>query len=97
MALVPERERLEQWMREILLEVALDPRQVAEVLRLAVALVEPGEESKDFGRALRAHRRIGRGKAFGAEAGIGRRATPHIERGEPHLEIVGHVDARVLQ
>ena len=84
-------------MGEIAVEVALDPRQVPQILRLAVPLVEPGEDAQDLGRSLRAHRRIGGGEARGVEGGVGRRPAPHIEGGQPHLEILRHVDARVLQ
>ena len=56
-------------MGEVARKVALDPRQVAQVVRLAVALVEPGEEAKDLGGALRAHRGIGGGETLGVKAG----------------------------
>ena len=62
-----------------------------------IALVEPGEEAEDLGGALGAHRGIGGGEALGVEGGIDCRPAAHIERGETHLEIFGHVDARILQ
>src|SRR6185312_2670862 len=49
MILIPERERLKQRMGEVALEVALDPRQVAQIVRLAVALVQSCEEAEDLG------------------------------------------------
>src|SRR5208337_1261451 len=54
-ALIPEDKRPEQRMLEVLGEMALDPRQVGQILRLAVPLVEPRENAQNFGRALRAH------------------------------------------
>src|SRR6185437_7468666 len=71
--LIPERERLKQRMGEVALEVALDPRQVAQVVWLAVALVQSCEEAEDLGCALRAHRRIGGGETLGIERRIGAR------------------------
>ena len=61
-------------MGEVARQVALDARQVPQILRLAVALVEAGEDAEDLGRALRAHHRIGGGEALGVEGGIGGRA-----------------------
>src|SRR5882672_2907750 len=68
---IPDRERLKQRVREIARQIALDPRQVAQVLRLVIALVEPGEEAKDLCGALGAHRGIGGGEALGVEGWIG--------------------------
>src|SRR5271154_4033312 len=87
---IPDRERLKQWMGEIARQVALDPRQVMQVLWLAVALVEPGEQAKDLGGALGAHRGIGGGEALGVKGGFSGRPAPHIEGGQTHLEILLH-------
>ena len=84
-------------MGEIAGQIALDPRQVAQVLGLFVALIEAGEQAKDFGRALGAHCGIAGGEALGVKGGVHRGPAAHIERGQPHLEIFGHVDAGVLQ
>src|SRR3984957_21228424 len=43
-ALIPDRKRPKQRMGEIAGQIALDPRQVAQVLRLVIAFVEPGEQ-----------------------------------------------------
>src|ERR1700674_587141 len=61
MGLIPELDRLQQGMRKTLAEIAFYARQVREVSRLAVALIEPRENAEDLGRPLRAHRRIGGG------------------------------------
>src|SRR5882757_6354114 len=42
---IPDRERLKQRVSEIARQIALDSRQVAQVLRLMIALVEAGEET----------------------------------------------------
>src|SRR4029077_1492916 len=95
--LIPDRKRPKQRMGEVAREVTLDPRQVAKVLGLFVALIEPGEQAKNLRGALGAHRGIGGGEALGVEGRIDSRPAAHIEGGETHLEILGHVDARGLQ
>src|ERR1700722_16543205 len=94
---IPDRERLKQWMGEIARQIALDPRQVAQVLGLMIAFVEPSEQAKDLGGALGSHRRIGGGEALGLEGRIGNPPAAHVEGGETHLEILRHIDARILQ
>ena len=56
-------------MLEVLGEMALDPRQVGQILRLAVPLVEPRENAQNFGRALRAHCSVGRSESAGSKPG----------------------------
>src|SRR5690349_5807095 len=85
--LIPERERLKQRMGEVALEVALDPRQVAQVIRLAVALVESGEETENLCRALRAQRRIGGGETLGIERRVGCGPAAHVEGRQTHLQV----------
>src|ERR1700722_17116474 len=94
---IPDRERLKQRVSEIARQMALDPRQVAKVLGLFVALIEPGEKAEDLGGALRAHRGIGGGEALGVKSWIGGRPATHVEGRETHLEILRHIDAGVLQ
>src|SRR6202044_1469686 len=95
--LIPDRKRPKQWMGEVAREVTLDPRQVAQILRLMFAFVEPGEQAEDLGGALGSRRGIGGSEALGVEGWIGGRPSAHIEGRETHLEILRHVDARVLQ
>src|ERR1700722_5550443 len=75
---IPDRKRLKQRMGEVAREVTLDPRQVAQVLRLMIAFVESGEQAKNLGGALRAHRGIGGGEALGVKGGIGGRPAAHV-------------------
>src|SRR5277367_5900711 len=77
--LIPERKRPKQRMGEIAGQVALDPRQVAQVLGLAVPLVEAGEDAEDLGRPLGARRRISCSEALGVECGVGRGPAPHVK------------------
>src|SRR6185312_13626115 len=55
---VPAVERRQRGMRQRALQIAPHARQVAQVLRLAVAAVEAGEDAEDFRGALRSERRI---------------------------------------
>src|SRR6185437_13537181 len=84
---IPDRERLKQRMGEIARKIAFDPRQVAQVLGLVIALVEPGEEAKDLRGALGAHCGIGDREFLGVKARVGCRSAPHVQGGETHLEI----------
>src|SRR5271156_5614634 len=68
--LIPDRKRLKQRMGEIARQIALHPRQVAQILRLMIAFVESGEEAEDLGGALGSHRGIGGGEALGVEGRI---------------------------
>src|ERR1700733_1175617 len=65
--LIPDRKRPKQRMGEVARKVTLDPRQVAQVLRLMIAFVESGEQAKNLGGALGSHRGIGGGEALGVE------------------------------
>src|ERR1700691_4089457 len=76
---IPDPKGLKQRMGEIAGQIALDPRQVAKVLGLFIALIESGEEAEDLGGALGSHRGIGGGESLGVKGGIGRRPAAHIE------------------
>ena len=93
----PLPQRFERGMGEVLGERPLDARQQPQILRLAVAAVEPREKAENLGRALRAHDRIGGGEGAGIEGGIGNGAPAGIEREQPQFEIAGDFAARVLQ
>src|SRR5579864_8051944 len=64
---IPIGEQAECRMRQRALQIVRYARHVKQVLRLAVAAVEPGENAEDFGRALRRQRRIKLGEAGGVE------------------------------
>src|SRR5947209_4868469 len=78
MVLVPEQKRVQQRMSEVLCQVALDPRQMVEVLRLAVPLLETGENAEDLGCALRRHRSVGGSEAFRVEVRVDRGAAADV-------------------
>ena len=84
-------------MGEVADEVGFDPRQVLEVLRLAVALVEAGEDAEDLGGALRGHDRVGPREGRDVEGGIGGPPLARIEADQLQLELRRHGHARILQ
>src|SRR5215207_439551 len=57
--LAPRRKPRQGRMREISREIRLDARKVAQVLGLAVAPVQAGEDAEHLGGALRGHDRVG--------------------------------------
>ena len=84
-------------MGEVADEVGFDPRQVLEVMRLAVATVEAGEDAEDLGGALAAHDRVGAGEGRHVEGGIGASPLAGIEADELQFELRRHGHARILQ
>ena len=84
-------------MRQRATQVAPYARHMAQILRLAVALLEPREDAEDLGRALRRERRIDLREQLGIEAVIGRVPLSQIARQQLNFERFRHVDARVLQ
>src|ERR1700684_1289816 len=92
--LIPDRKRPKQWMGEVAREVTLDPRQVAQILRLMIAFVEAGEQAKNLGGALGSRRGIGGSEALGVEGWIGGRPSAPIEGRETPLDILLHVSHR---
>src|ERR1700722_11088307 len=87
--LIPDRKRPKQRMSEVTRKIALDPRQVAQVLGLVITFVEASEKPQDLCAALGAHCGIGDGELLRIKAGISGRSAPHVEGGEAHLEILG--------
>ncbi len=67
-----------------------------EILRLAVALIQPRENSQYLGRTLRRQDRISLGEGGHIERGIGFAPQFGVRGEELQLQIVGHVDASVL-
>ncbi len=97
MSLIPAFDGRKRGMLEVFPQVAFDARHVREIGGLAVAPVQPGEYAEDFGRALRAHKRIRGGKIRHREVCIRLAARHRVVREQPQFEFVAHVDARVLQ
>ena len=80
------------------LQIAPYARHVTQILRLAVAPVEPGEDAEDLGGALRrrASRRAARKPAASKSGSASSRACD-VAAEQRDLQRLRHVDARVLQ
>ena len=77
MRLIPALQLFEGGVVEIAAQIALDARQMLQVVRLAVALVEAGEDAGDLGVALGAEDGIGAGEIDQVEIRrVARRAAP---------------------
>src|SRR5690242_14682453 len=97
MLLVPAGEAREGRMPQRTLQIAEHARQVAKILRLAVALVEPRENTQDFGRTLHGERRIKLGELRHVEGLVGDGTRPHITADQVEFQPLGHVHARILK
>ena len=69
---------------------------MTQVLRLAVAAVEPGKDAENLGRPLRRERCVKLGEGGGVEALI-LEARTHVAAEQRHFQRFRDVDARVLQ
>src|SRR6266540_7539488 len=90
---VPRLERRQRRVAEGALQIAADAGQMAQVLRLAVALVEAGENAEDLRGALGRERRIDHREGGEVEGGIGGPPRPYVTAEQLELELLRHVDA----
>src|SRR2546428_6070038 len=79
-------------MGERAVQIAVYPRQMTQILRLAVAAVEPREDAQDLGGALRSQRRVEFQKFGGAETGVRGLAGADIAAEQRHLQLLRDVD-----
>src|SRR6266568_8896325 len=84
-------------MGERAIQIAVYPRQMTQILRLAVAAVEPREDAQDLGGALRSQRRVELQKFRSLERGIGGLAGADIAAEQRHLQVLGDVDPGILE
>ncbi len=70
---------------------------MTQILRLAVAPVEPGEDAEDLGGALRGQRRVEPRESGGVETPVVGAARAGVAAEQRDLQRFRHVDARVLQ
>lgn len=84
-------------MREGALQVIGDARHVPQILRLAIALVEAGEDAEYLRGALRGERRIELHEVACFEAWVGLAAGADIAADQFYLQGFGHVHPRILQ
>src|SRR5262249_32332397 len=84
-------------MAERALQIPPDARQMPQVLRLAIAHVEPCENAKNLARALGGERRIDLDELRSVEIGRTTAAAAHISAEQRKLSLFRHVDTRILQ
>src|SRR6476659_4691936 len=70
---------------------------MAKILRLAIALIEPGENAQDLGRTLRRERRINLGELRHVERLVGHGTGAHIAADQIELQGLRHVYAGILK
>src|SRR5712671_13455 len=77
--------------------IGMDAGQMPQVLWLAVAAVEPRENAEDFRRPLGGKRRVKPPERSGVEMRIVCPARLHIACKQRNLQLLGHIDARILE
>jgi hypothetical protein len=97
MLLIPASEVVQSWMTKVLGKIPFDAREICKILRFVVSFIEPGENAKDFARALSAHNRVGAGKPRDIESWFGFAPQARIIGKQLQFGIFRHIDARVLQ
>src|SRR5712664_3976817 len=78
-------------------EIGPDSRLVAQILRFAIAAVEPCKGTEQPRVALRRHDGIELGKLSRIEAVVSGAPRLDIARQQRKLELLGYIDPRVLQ
>src|SRR5262245_37302149 len=95
---VPRGKRAgERRMAERTLQIAPYARHVTQILRLAVAQVEPCEDAENLAGALGRERDVVLDELAVVEGGIGEPARADIAGGQRQFVLLGNVNARVLQ
>ena len=84
-------------MAERALQIPPDPRQMPQVLRFAIAHVEPCENAENLARALGGERCIDRDELRRVKIGCATAAAAHILAEQRKLPLFGDVDTRILQ
>src|SRR5262245_12304990 len=97
MPAIPLIERRQRRMRERTLQIGPYPRHVSQILRLAVADIQAGEYAEDLARTLRRQRDVVPDERSGVELGVIGAAAAKIAAEQGDLELLRHVDTRVLQ
>src|SRR6478752_8805463 len=84
-------------MAERALQVAPYPRQVMQILRLAIPYVEPRKDAEDLAGALGRERHVEPDELRRIEARVGAAASAHVTAEQRDLGLFGHIYACVLQ
>src|SRR5215468_6779245 len=83
---IPILEWPERRVTEGATRIGVDAGQMPQVLRLAVAAVEPREDAEDFRRPLGGKRRVEPPECIGVEIRIAGPPRPHITRKQRNLQ-----------
>src|ERR1700722_20260382 len=94
---IPCAQGLECGMTERALQIAPHPRHVAEILRLAVAHVETGEDAEDFACALRGKRDVHLDEPTGVEFRISLAPAAHIASEQRQLHLLDYIHPGILE
>src|SRR5260370_28946050 len=94
---VPVVERRQRWMRQRTLKVAPYARHVTQILRLAVAPVEPRKNAEDLARALRRQRHVEPDELRAVEIAIGCSPPAQIAAQQSELGRFRHTHAGIPQ
>src|SRR5215471_18682138 len=94
---VPIIEGGERGVTESATHIGVDAGQMSQVLRLAVAAVEPRENAKDFRSPLSGKRRVEPCKRIDIEIRILHAAPSHIAIEQRNLQLFRYIDAGVLK
>src|SRR3954447_5697875 len=94
---VPPPEPRKRGVSQRTAEIGPDPRLMAQILRLAVAPVEPRKCPEQPRVALRRHDGVKLGERRGIEGLVGRAPRLDVAREQRKLEVLGHIDPRVLE
>src|SRR5215471_4539731 len=84
-------------MAERALQISPDPGQMPQVMRLAVAHVQPGKNTEDLARALGGKRGVNLDELRAVEIRLPAAASAHIAPEQRELGLFGNVDACILQ
>src|SRR5205085_10878539 len=78
-------------------EIGPDPRLMAQILRFAVAPIEPRESPEQARVALCRHDGVKLGEHRSIEGLVGRAPRLDVAREQRKLELLGHIDTGVLE
>src|ERR1700726_4281118 len=85
---IPCVERLQCWMTQRSLQIGPHPRQVTQILRLAVAHVQPCKYAEDFARALGGERHVDLDELRRIKVGVHMPAAAHVAAEQGKLDLL---------
>src|SRR2546427_6486932 len=94
---IPRMQRFERGMAERALQISPYPRHVTQILRLAVAHIEPGKNAQNLAGTLGGERHVDLDELSEIEVGIALAPPAHIAAEQRKLDLLGYIHPRVLQ